>query len=391
MDWFVSRCHLKEEDFISSSGTMCRIMENQEAGISPHTVNLSRSVLKQMIAVVRSLHGLCDTLRYPALLPELQETALINTRHYSVLMGYDFHITEEQQVKLIEVNTNSGGLWLACRCYESNAQQFPEKLANKLLHSFINEYQLFCQSQKARPQLIAIVDQQPEMQFLYPEMQVFVKLFQQAGIKTVIIDPADIDAKETALYYQGQRIDLIYNRHCDFYLQSPEMRVIADAWKNQSVCLTPNPRIYGLLADKQRMADWSQPGFFKELLSPKQASCLQEAIPYTQPLHTYPKDDLWAERKKWVFKPANGYASRGVYVGEKLTKNKFNSLEPQATLVQQRIKPSVTVTPDGTRFKTDFRLFVYRDTVTAVSARIYQGQVTNLRTPGGGFSKVRIS
>jgi hypothetical protein len=78
-------------------------------------------------------------------------------------------------------------------------------------------------------------------------------------------------------------------------------------------------------------------------------------------------------------------------VGEKLTKNKFNSLDLQATLVQQRIKPSVTVLSDGERFKTDFRLFVYRDKVTFVSARIYQGQVTNLRTPGGGFSKVRIS
>jgi len=366
-------------------------MENQQSGISLYSVNLSRNALKQMIAVVRCLQTLYENRRYSALLPELQDTARVNIRHYSVLMGYDFHITEEQQVKLIEVNTNSGGLWLACRCYESNAQQFPEKLANKLLHTFINEYRLFCKSQKVRPQLIAIVDQQPLTQFLYPEMQIFAKLFQQAGIDTVIIDPSEINAKETGLYYQDQRIDLIYNRHCDFYLQSPEMRVIADAWKNQLVCLTPNPRIYGLLADKQRMADWSQPGFFKELLSSKQASCLQQAIPYTKSFHTYSKDELWSERKKWVFKPANGYASRGVYVGEKLTKNKFNSLDPQATLVQQRIKPSVTVMPDGERFKTDFRLFVYRDKVTFVSARIYQGQVTNLRTPGGGFSKVRIS
>ena len=365
-------------------------MENQQPGISPYTIDLSRSALKQMIAVVHSLQTLCDTPRYPAQLPELQDIARIDLRHYSVLMGYDFHITEEQQVKLIEVNTNSGGLWLACRCYEANAQQFPEKLAKNLLHTFINEYRLFCQNQKAKPQLIAIVDQQPEMQFLYPEMQIFAKLFQQAGINTVIIDPSEIEAKETGLYYKRQRIDLIYNRHCDFYLQSSEMRVIADAWKNQSVCLTPNPYIYGLLADKQRMADWSQPGFLNELLSPKQASCLQKAIPYTQPLHSFSKEDLWSDRKKWVFKPDNGYASRGVYVGEKITKKKFSSLDPHATLVQQRIKPSITITPDGTRFKTDFRLFVYRDTVTAVSARIYQGQVTNLRTPGGGFSQVRI-
>jgi len=366
-------------------------MENQQPGVSPYSVNLSRNSLKQMIAVVHGLQNLSDTPNYPESLAELQDTARINTRHYSVLMGYDFHITEEQQVKLIEVNTNAGGLWLACCCYELNAQQFTDKLAEKLLHTFINEYRLFSQNQKARPKLIAIVDQQPHTQFLYPEKQIFARLFQQAGINAVIIDPSEIEAKEAGLYYQGQRIDLIYNRHCDFYLQSPEMRVIAEAWKNQSVCLTPNPRVYGLLADKQRMADWSQPGFLSEWLPPKQAYCIQEAIPYTQPLHAFSKENLWAERKKWVFKPENGYASRGVYVGDKLTKKMFNSLDLKETLVQQRIKPSITTTPDGTQFKTDFRLFVYRDTVTAVSARIYQGQVTNLRTPGGGFSKVRVS
>ena len=39
-------------------------------------------------------------------------------------------------------------------------------------------------------------------------------------------------------------------------------------------------------------------------------------------------------------------------------------------------------------FKTDFRLFVYQQKILAVSARLYQGQVTNLRTENGGFAKV---
>ncbi|SMG65523.1 hypothetical protein BMETH_350911431207, partial [methanotrophic bacterial endosymbiont of Bathymodiolus sp.] len=46
---------------------------------------------------------------------------------------------------------------------------------------------------------------------------------------------------------------------------------------------------------------------------------------------------------------------------------------------------------DGEKFKTDFRLFVYRKTILAVSARLYQGQVTNLRTANGGFSKIKLT
>ncbi|NOQ14805.1 MAG: hypothetical protein GQ583_10080, partial [Methyloprofundus sp.] len=54
------------------------------------------------------------------------------------------------------------------------------------------------------------------------------------------------------------------------------------------------------------------------------------------------------------------------------------------------IKPTITLTPDGEKFKTDFRLFVYRNKVLNVCARLYQGQVTNLRTHKGGFSKIKL-
>ncbi|TXK97227.1 hypothetical protein BMR02_10375 [Methylococcaceae bacterium HT1] len=365
-------------------------MEIQQHGISPYTVNLSTSALKQMINVVRDLQNLSETPNYPLSLPKLPEIAQIESGHYSVLMGYDFHIDDSQQVKLIEVNTNAGGLWYAAQCYQPEAKHFPRKLANKLLDTFLQEYRLFCQDQNALPQLIAIIDHAPEQQFLYPEMQVFASLFKQAGIKTVIIDPSQIETKEAGLYYQEQAIDLVYNRHCDFYLSSPEMQNIAEAWRKQSVCLTPNPRIYGLLADKRRMIDWSDSELLNDFLTPPVASRLQQAIPHTQLLHSVPKETLWPERKQKVFKPTTSYASRGVYIGDKLTKNKLSSLDPQKTLVQQRIKPTITHTLGGEKFKTDFRLFVYHKTILATCARLYQGQVTNLRTPNGGFSKIKL-
>ncbi len=363
-------------------------MENQQHGISPYTVDLSYNALKQMIRVVRDLQTLSENPEYPAALPYLAKTAQVAPAHYSVLMGYDFHIDEAQQVKLIEVNTNAGGLWFASRCYQPDADHYPEPLANKLLSTFLQEYRLFCQDKNAQPKLIAIIDHTPEQQFLFPEMQVFAKLLQQAGIKTVILDPSQIETNGAKLFYQNQPIDLIYNRHCDFYLNTPEMQPIAEAWQQQSVCFTPNPRIYGLLADKQRMEDWSKPGFLAGLLVPNITSRLQQAIPDTQLLQALDKDSLWPVRKQKVFKPTTGYASRGVYIGDKLTKKKFNSFDPMQTLVQQRIKPIITLTPEGEKFKTDFRLFVYRKTILNVCARLYQGQVTNLRTPNGGFSKV---
>lgn len=365
-------------------------MENQQHGISPHMVNLSTAALKQMIDVVHDLQELSENPAYAKSLAELPEIARLDPGYYSVLMGYDFHIDESNQVKLIEVNTNAGGLWFVTQGYQPNASQFPDKLATKLLATFINEYRLFRQNNTALPKLIAIIDHHPQEQFLFPEMQIFATMFAQAGIQAVILDPSQIESQNNGLYYQDQLIELIYNRHCDFYFQTAEMQSIAQAWQQQSVCITPNPHVYGLLADKQRMVDWSNAGMLAKFLAPKCAARLQHAIPDTQLLKSLDKDSVWSVRKKKVFKPTTSFASRGVYIGDKLTKSKFDSLNPENTLVQQRIKPNITLMADGEKFKTDFRLFVYRNTILNVSARLYQGQVTNLRTVNGGFGKIKL-
>jgi len=38
--------------------------------------------------------------------------------------------------------------------------------------------------------------------------------------------------------------------------------------------------------------------------------------------------------------------------------------------------------------KMDLRNYVYRGDVQLVTARLYRGQTTNFRTPGGGFAPV---
>jgi hypothetical protein len=40
--------------------------------------------------------------------------------------------------------------------------------------------------------------------------------------------------------------------------------------------------------------------------------------------------------------------------------------------------------------KTDVRLYVYDGQLLLTAARLYQGQTTNFRTPGGGFAPVFI-
>lgn len=367
-------------------------MTSSPLPVSPYLAVLPRRDLRRMIALVRLLYKLSKRRAYRHHLDsELPVSALCDPGYDAVMMGYDFHLTESGP-KLIEVNTNAGGLWYASLCYQPEEDGFGARLGAKLVKTFCDDYASFRKEAEARPRLIVIVDENPEAQILYPEMQVFAALFADHGIEAAIAGPEALEARDDGLCYAGKAVDMIYNRHCDFYLQTPAMAAIRAAYLCGEVCLSPNPRAYGLLADKRRMLLWCRPTVMRGFgLTEPELALLAASIPETRMLASLPGDEVWRARKQWVFKPGTGYASRGVYVGDKLTKNKLAELDPDETLLQQRIVPSLTFGADQQAFKTDYRLFVHRNRILGVAARIYQGQVTNLRTENGGFARVCVA
>lgn len=358
---------------------------------SPHSLTLSRKNLSQMIALVRALQRLSELPVYQeSIETELMSTARFEPGNHSVMMAYDFHFSEAGP-QLIEVNTNAGGLWPACLARHPEAATFPAKTRDKLLRTFIEDFALWKGDTEAKPRSIAIIDEQPIGQFLYPEMRIFSDLFEKAGISAFIADPCELTTESSGLFLNGKPVDMIYNRHCDFYLESHRMSHIRSAWLDNQVCLSPNPRTYGLLGDKRRMIFWSDPERMSGLnLRNKDFDLILSSIPPTRLLKSFNLQELWSNRKKWIFKPATSYASRGVYTGKKLTRKKFEELDPNVTLVQRWIPPSQTHTENGSIFKTDFRLFTYRDQILCVTARLYRGQVTNLQTENGGFATINI-
>lgn len=240
-----------------------------------------------------------------------------------------------------------------------------------------------------RPRSIVILDEAPQEQFLYPEMQAFCDFFLEWGCRAAIVAPEELKSGPDGVTHNGEPVDMIYNRHCDFYLESPELSGLRQAYLQGNVCLTPNPFRYGLLADKRRLCIWTDPERLADVgLEPFEIDTLQQLVPESRMLGSFDVDELWSQRKQWVFKPATAHASRGVLVGLKATRGRYQEL-PVDTIVQRYIAPSMT-TLGTDQFKTDFRLFAYRTQLLGIAARLYRGQVTNLRTEGGGFAAVRV-
>lgn len=306
-----------------------------------------------------------------------------------VFYGYDFHVNE-QGVHLIEVNTNAGGAFLNALLIES--QRVGAKSDVNLEQTFIEMFRNEWQRVRGDAPLssIAIVDEEPESQFLYPEFLLAKQMFERAGIETYIVDPSMLHVREEDLYIDERRIDLIYNRLTDFDLtRYPHIRT---AWEMNQVVLTPNPEHYGRYADKRKLALFSDVHHLQaEGISQVSIDALLSGVPETKVVRAEEAEQWWAERKQWFFKPMSGYGSKGAYRGDKVTKRVFEEIMQSDYVAQRLAVPGECPVKFGEEvqsLKYDVRCYVYASHIQLIAARLYQGQTTNFRTQGGGFGLV---
>ena len=74
-----------------------------------------------------------------------------------------------------------------------------------------------------------------------------------------------------------------------------------------------------------------------------------------------------------------------------MTTKVFSQIRRQDYVAQQLVPPSGRIArldSGDTELKLDVRAYVYEGEVQLLAARLYQGQTTNFRTPGGGFAPV---
>lgn len=315
-----------------------------------------------------------------------------------VFFGYDVHLTVDGP-KLIEINTNAGGALLNALLLKAHGRQAD---AAALEAAIVAMFRAEWAAVRGDAPLtrIAIVDEQPASQYLAPEFQLFKQLFEAHGIAAVVVDPAELVRSGDRLCHAGQPIDLIYNRLTDFALAAPAHAHLAAVYQAGGVVLTPHPRAHALLADKRNLMLLSDEASLIELGVPDDLRrIILAGVPRTVAVeggqgeqgHADWAERFWAERKRWFFKPAAGFGSRATYRGDKLTKRVFEEILQGGYIAQEIVPPSehpVMLGAETQSFKADLRAYAYHGQVQLFAARLYQGQTTNFRTPGGGFAPV---
>ncbi|HML93261.1 MAG TPA: hypothetical protein PKE02_12905 [Methyloceanibacter sp.] len=362
-------------------------------------VFITKSETSEMLRTVRAIEAV-------ARLPEYQEAALswapeIARRDFGPLgafMGFDFHITATGP-KLIEVNTNAGGAFLnallaraqrAC-CTEVEVPVEADDFEPRVLSMFQHEWVL--QQRAGSPKRIAIVDDRPAEQYLYPEFLLAQRFFQRHDINAVVADAERLRHQDDRLLIDGEQIDLVYNRVTDFAFDRPEHESMRAAYATGAVVVTPNPHTHALLADKRNLALLSDPATLRSWGLPSEILIDLAGIPRTLLVTSDNAPQLWAARKTFFFKPAGGHGGKAVYRGDKVTKGVWEEIMRGGYVAQDFAAPAermIRFDEITERRKVDVRLYTYDGRVLLTAARLYQGQTTNFRTPGGGFAPVFV-
>lgn len=362
-------------------------------------VFLSASQVAEMQEVVAAIEATARLTAYKAtVLSWAPEISQVDHGPVGALMGYDFHLGEDGP-RLIEINTNAGGAFLnallaraqrAC-CAEMDMPLKPHAFEDVACRMFQDEWGR--QRGSGSAGRIAIVDDRPEEQYLYPEFVLVRQALVARGVDAVIADGSHLRYETGRLSVEGKPIDVVYNRVTDFAFDQPEHRALRDAYRDGAVVATPNPHNHALLADKRNLSILSDPAMLEGWgVEPKVLARLR-SIPRTVVVTPETADDLWRSRKSLFFKPTGGHGGKAVYRGDKVTKGVWSDIAHGGYVAQTLVKPSermIRIDDAIEARKMDVRLYTYDAQVLLVAARLYQGQTTNFRTPGGGFAPVFV-
>ncbi len=369
--------------------------------LSESAVYLPRAAIELMEATAQAVENVAQLpayrMRVQARSPEITR---FEPGPSGVFMGYDFHVAENAP-RLIEINTNAGGAFInvalaeaqrECCSAASNSATPPlrDDFGPLVIKMFQSEW---TKQGRSRPlHRVAIVDDNPLGQYLYPDMLLAQRLLQDNDLEAVIAAADELTYADGVLSHKGRAIDLIYNRLTDFSLAQPEHAALRNAYLDDAVVLTPNPFSHALMADKRNLTLLSDETQLQLLGAREQdIGVLKATVPRTIAVNEKNAANLWTERRNYFFKPAVGFGSKAAYRGDKMTKTVWGAILASDYVAQAYMPPGarrIHIEGTTTALKTDIRMYRYFDVTLLYAARLYQGQTTNFRTAGGGFAPV---
>lgn len=232
------------------------------------------------------------------------------------------------------------------------------------------------------------------------EFEVFKKVYEEHGYNAEIVDPRELIYKNNSLYYNDFKVDMIYRRAvtCELMERISEIPDFIEAYKDKNVCfiggirsqIAHNKIIFKVLHDKDTL----------ELLSEEERKYVKNHIPYTAEFENNISIKEEAKNKdKYVLKPKDLYASKGVYVGKDFSIEEWNKKIEECWNNEYLLQEfCVPYTKEMVRFEEDkmtvekfmylIGLFQYNEKFRGFYTRVGKNNIISTST--GGFTVPNI-
>ncbi len=335
--------------------------------------------------------------------------------HRAICNSYDLHLTADGEIRLIEINTDAAFYFLGAALAQSRGLSFAgrEPPLQKMRKRIEEECATWTGAVAGTlVNSIAITDQNPSEQKLYSEFLYFQEWGKAQGWQTDILNTEDllyIDSRLQSRTTGEKTWDFIYNRSTDFLFSEKISEPLKSAYLSRALCVSPHPKEYALLANKMNLQILRDADLARACgLDKHQIDFLQQVIPVAEELRPDNKDHIWSHRKEYFFKPAQSFGSKQAFRGASISRKAFEEyFNNEGKVIAQGYWPALELeVPSGTseeqdrkslegitadKFKYDLRFYFYKNAVDFGLARLYEGQVTNLRAQGGGFSPLQFT
>lgn len=223
------------------------------------------------------------------------------------------------------------------------------------------------------------------------EFTAFKKAFEDAGYECEICEITDLRYEnEKLISPSGRHINAVYRRAvtCDIMQNYDSVKPFIQAAQNNSVCLIGdfktqvihNKIVFKILHDEMTAS----------FLTQDEVEFIKEHIPYTVSLTAdeVKKHNVLNTKSKWVIKPEDSYASRGVYAGvegmtdeewkKEVTENIDNNY-----LLQEYCEPYATLNIDIThdenaqykKYSNITGMYVYNGKFAGLYSRIAKNSI----------------
>ncbi|MTI49848.1 MAG: hypothetical protein FH761_18615 [Firmicutes bacterium] len=222
------------------------------------------------------------------------------------------------------------------------------------------------------------------------EFEEFKKAYIDKGYNAVIVDPRQLKYNNGKLYFEDMEINLVYRRIVTRELvdRSDEIQDFIQAYKDKAVCvigpiksqIMHNKIIFKILHDEDTL----------EFLNENEREYIKKHVPYTIEFENDREifNEALENKDRYVVKPRDLYASKGVYVGrdfnEEDWKQKLEECWEHDYLLQEFCQPYkqelVQFKDSGmevNKFNHILGLFMYNEKLKGLYTRVGSNNIVS--------------